>query len=76
MSESSQGLTEQADETAPLLRETAHPNPLPKGQMFASLLLMTAEPLMGLSIMPYITEVCPSLLVWRRGQYAGNDGSG
>ena len=73
---SSQELIEQDDESVPLLRGTAHPNPLPKGQMSALLLLMTAEPLMGLSIMPYITEVCSSLLVRRRGQYAGNDGSG
>ena len=72
---SSQELIEQDDERVPLLRGTAHPTPLPKGQMFALLLLMTAEPLMGWSIMPYITEVCCSSLVRRRGQYAGNDGS-
>jgi hypothetical protein len=71
---------EQNDEGTPLLRvrETVHPNPLPKGQMFALMLLMTAEPLMGLSILPYITEVCSSLIVWWRGQaeYSGDDGSG
>jgi len=63
---SSQELIKQNDESAPLLPETAHPNkpnPLPKGQMFALLLLMTAEPVMGLSIMPYITQVCSSLLI-------------
>ena len=60
---SSQKLIEQNDESAPLLRETAHPNPLPKGQMFALLLLMTAEPVMGLSIMPYINQVRSSLLI-------------
>jgi len=42
------------------LTKTAPPNPLPKGQMFALLLLMTAEPVMGLSILPYINEVCSS----------------
>ena len=59
---SSQELIEQDEESAPLLGETTHPNPLPKRQMFALLLLMTAEPLMGLSIMPYINEVCPLLV--------------
>ena len=55
---SSQELIEQDEENAPLLGEISHSNPLPKGQMFALLLLMTAEPLMSLSIMPYINEVC------------------
>ena len=55
---SSQELIEQNDESTPLLRETAHPNPLPKGQIFALLLLMTAEPVMSLSIIPYINQVC------------------
>ena len=59
---SSQELIEQDEESAPLLGETTHPHPLPKRQMFALLLLMTAEPLMGLSIMPYINEVCPLLV--------------
>ena len=59
----SQDLIERNDESAPLLGETTQPNQLPKGQMFALLLLMTAEPLMGLSIIPYINEVCFSVLV-------------
>ena len=60
---SSQELIEQNDESAPLLQETAHPNSLPKGQMFALLLLMTAEPVMVFSILPYINQVCSTLLI-------------
>jgi hypothetical protein len=48
--------SEHDDERAPLL-ERVHPTPLPKGQMFAMLLLMMAEPTISLSIMPYINEV-------------------
>jgi len=51
--------TEPNDEYTPLLKdkEHAHPTPLPRGQMISLLLLMISEPLMSLSIMPYINEV-------------------
>ncbi len=64
---------EQNDEHTPLLRERSHPTPLPTGQLFALLLLMIVEPVMGLSIMPYINEVCSSPLVWRHARH--DDGS-
>ncbi len=61
---------EQNDERTPLLRKRAHPTPLLTGQTFSLLLLMIAEPVMGLSIMPYINEVCSSsFLVGRQGPY-------
>ena len=67
-----QEVIQQNDERTPLLRKPAHPTPLPTGQLFALSLLMIAEPLNGLSIVPYINEVCSSLLVWRQGQYASD----
>ena len=60
-----QELAEQNDERSPLLRQSEHRTPLPAGPLFALLLLMIAEPVMALCVMPYINEVCPSLLVER-----------
>jgi hypothetical protein len=69
-----QEVIQQNDEHTPLLRKRANPTPLPTGQLFALSLLMIAEPLNGLSIVPYINEVCSSfLVVWRRAQYASYD---
>jgi hypothetical protein len=58
-----QELTEQDDERSHLLRRSGHPTPLPAGPLFALLLLMIAEPVMALFVMPYINEVSPSFLV-------------
>jgi hypothetical protein len=52
------------DERTPLLPEREYPTPLPTGQMFSLLLLMIAEPVMSVSIMPYITEVRSSFHLW------------
>jgi len=64
----SQGTIEQNDESEhiPLLPQAkrVHPTPLPTGQLFALLLLMIAEPVTSLSIMPYINEVCFPLHIW------------
>jgi hypothetical protein len=49
--------TMQDDEHIPLLQ--SRPTPLPARQMSALMLLLLAEPIMGLSILPYINEVCP-----------------
>jgi len=46
------------DEHTPLLQQHRKPTPLPRAQTFSLLLLMIAEPLMSLSIMPYVNEVC------------------
>ena len=62
-----QELTEQNDERSPLLRRSGYRTPLPAGPLFALLFLMIAEPVMALSVMPYINEVCPpSLFSGRR----------
>ena len=53
-----QEVTQQNDERTPLLLKPPLPTPLPTGQLFALSLLMIAEPLIGLSIVPYINEVC------------------
>jgi hypothetical protein len=67
-----QGVILSNDEHTPLLRKPAQPTPLPKRQLFALSLIMIAEPLNGLSIVPYINEVC-SFLVWKQAQYANYD---
>ena len=67
-----QEVIRQNDERTPLLLKLAHPTPLPTGQLFALSLLMIAEPLIGLSIVPYINEVCSSFLVWWQAQYASD----
>jgi len=67
-----QEVIQQNDERTPLLRKHAPPTPLPTGQLFALSLLMVAEPLIGLSIVPYINEVCSSFLVWQQAQYSSN----
>jgi len=64
------------DEHTPLLQQRRKPTPLPRGQTFALLLLMTAEPLMSLSIMPYVSELVSKLPVTggdekKVGYYAG-----
>ena len=65
-----QGTIEQNDdlesERIPLLQlaKGAHPTPLPTGQLFALLLLMIAEPVAALSIIPYINEVCSPFRTW------------
>jgi hypothetical protein len=54
-------LTGQNGENIPLLQrgvDPTGPTPLPRGQMFGLLSLLLAEPVMCLSIMPYINEVC------------------
>ena len=55
--------TEQNDEHTSLLPGHVRPTPLPAGQMFALLSLLLAEPVMCMSILPYINEVCPALVV-------------
>ena len=57
--------TEQNDahEHTPLLRGHVTPTPLPARQMFGLLALLLAEPVMCMSILPYINEVCPAFLV-------------
>jgi len=54
--------SEQGDERAPLLqtRKRVDPTPLPARQMFGLLSLLLAEPIMSLSILPYINEVRPA----------------
>ena len=65
-----QGTIEQNDdselERTPLLQlaKGVNPTPLPTGQLFSLLLLMIAEPVAGLSIMPYINEVCSPFRTW------------
>ena len=51
-----QELTEQNDERSPLLRRSGYRTPLPAGPLFALLFLMIAEPVMALSVMPYINS--------------------
>jgi hypothetical protein len=56
---------EHGDERTPLLKERKYvtvPTPLPTGQISSLLLLMIAEPVMSMSILPYINEVCSSSL--------------
>jgi len=55
--------TEQDDERTPLLRRPVRPTPLPTGQMFALWMLLLAEPVMSMSIFPYINEVRPSFFI-------------
>lgn len=57
------GPSEQDDERAPLLqtRKRVDPTPLPAGRMFGLLSLLLAEPIMSMSILPYINEVRPAL---------------
>jgi hypothetical protein len=50
--------TVQDDEHTPLFRRRVDPTPLPTTQVFGLSLLLLAEPIMGLSILPYINEVC------------------
>ena len=68
-----QEVIQQNDEHTPLLHMPPRATPLPTGQLFALSLLMTAEPLIGLSILPYINEVCSSFLVWRQAQYPSDE---
>ncbi|KAI9507533.1 MFS general substrate transporter [Russula earlei] len=68
--------TKPNDERAPLLRERVHPTPLPKSQIIPLLLLMITEPVMSLSIMPYINELVSQLPTTggddrKAGYYAG-----
>ena len=55
--------TEQDDEHTLLLRRPVRPTPLPTGQMFALWMLLLAEPVMSMSIFPYINEVRPSFAI-------------
>ena len=50
----------QNDEYTPLFRRRVDPTvtPLPATQVFGLSLLLLAEPIMSLSILPYINEVC------------------
>lgn len=46
------------DEYTPLFQRPVDPTPLPTTQVFGLSLLLLAEPIMSLSILPYINEVC------------------
>lgn len=55
--------TEQDDEHTPLLRRFVGPTPFPTGQMFGLWPLLLAEPVMWMSVFPYINEVRPSFVI-------------
>ena len=54
---------EQDDEHTTLLPRPVGPTPLPTGQMFGLWSLLLAEPVMSLSIFPYINEVRPLFVI-------------
>lgn len=54
---------EQDDEHTALLRGPVGPTPLPTGQMFGLWSLLLAEPVMSMSIFPYINEVRPLFII-------------
>jgi hypothetical protein len=59
----------QGDERTPLIRSRVELTPLPTRQLFILTLLMITQPLMSLSILPYINEVCYSFLFWSLLKY-------